>query len=52
MSVTCDILGMYASDTRPIEPGCDCSTCLSMSRAYLHSVAAKETVGARLITVR
>lgn len=42
---------MYASDTRPIEPGCDCSTCQTLTRAYLHTVAAKETVGARLITI-
>ncbi|MDR2780897.1 MAG: tRNA guanosine(34) transglycosylase Tgt [Holosporaceae bacterium] len=26
----------YASDDNPIEPDCDCQTCLHFSRAYLH----------------
>ena len=45
----------FAEDFGPVEEGCTCSTCrpkdqggLGISRAYLHHLAAKETVGAHL----
>lgn len=42
----------FADDTRPIEPGCDCSTCQHYSRAYLrHLDRCREMLGARLNTV-
>ncbi|KAK2742533.1 hypothetical protein FQN55_007819 [Onygenales sp. PD_40] len=48
----------YASDFGPIEEGCQCICCrskaeggLEVSRAYIHHLAAKETVGAHLLTM-
>ncbi|MFQ9873100.1 MAG: preprotein translocase subunit YajC, partial [Oscillospiraceae bacterium] len=39
----------YARDDAPIEPGCNCPTCRSHSRAYLHHlIKAKEMLGMRL----
>lgn len=39
----------YETDTRPIEPGCDCPVCRSFSRAYIrHLVKAKEVLALRL----
>jgi tRNA-guanine family transglycosylase len=48
----------YANDFTPIDTNCKCSTCrpqseggLGITRAYLYHVAAKETVGAHLLTM-
>jgi queuine tRNA-ribosyltransferase len=44
--------GKYAKDFGPIEEGCDCSTCKSYSRSYVHlAVTTRETVGCHLVTV-
>lgn len=42
----------YASDTRPIDPGCECPTCLNHTRAYLrHLFVTGESLGPRLATI-
>jgi len=41
----------YRSEMIPIEPDCGCETCKHFTRAYLHTVAAKEQTGARLVTI-
>ncbi|XP_033643260.1 queuine tRNA-ribosyltransferase catalytic subunit 1-like isoform X2 [Asterias rubens] len=41
----------YAKDFRPIDENCRCSTCLNYTRAYLHSIAGKETVACQIISV-
>ena len=47
----------YASDFGPVEKGCECACCkageggLGVTRAFVHHVAAKETVGAHLLTI-
>jgi queuine tRNA-ribosyltransferase len=42
----------YASDPRPIDETCTCSTCASFSRAYLrHLVIAKEMLSATLLSI-
>ena len=42
----------YERDERPIEPGCECETCRSFSRAYLrHLFQANEMLAARLHTI-
>ncbi|KAI5309989.1 hypothetical protein KEM55_001984 [Ascosphaera atra] len=48
----------YAADFRPVMEGCPCKTCrpqseggLGITRAYIHHLAAKETVGAHLLTM-
>lgn len=48
----------YAYDFRPVLAGCQCRVCrpraeggMGITRAYLHHLAAKETVGAHLITI-
>eukprot|EP00794_Sanderia_malayensis_P015746 gene15746-17335_t len=42
----------FASDIQPIDQNCQCSTCKTHTRAYVHSlISAKETVGCHLITV-
>ena len=45
----------YASDFTPIEENCECVCCrstekggLGVTKAYIHHVTAKETVGAHL----
>nr|CCC91026.1 unnamed protein product [Trypanosoma congolense IL3000] len=40
----------YANDMRPLDPTCSCYTCKTFTRAYLHIVAAKESVGATLLS--
>jgi len=40
----------YKSDMRPIEEGCDCQTCQTYTRAYLHATVCRETTAARLVT--
>lgn len=51
-------LAAYANDFSPIEHGCQCQCCraqdnggLGITRAYVHHVTAKETVGAHLLTM-
>lgn len=49
----------YSEDFGPVEQGCKCTICrpndendgLAVSRAYIHHLAAKETVGAHLLTM-
>jgi len=42
----------YVRDTGPVDPLCDCYTCLNYSRAYLrHLQQANEILGARLATI-
>jgi queuine tRNA-ribosyltransferase len=41
----------YATDFRPIEVGCNCLTCRCYTRAYVHIVATRETVGCHLLTL-
>lgn len=45
----------FANDFGPIEEGCQCTSCrpksrggLGVTRAYIHHLASKETVGAHL----
>ncbi|KAK2739290.1 hypothetical protein FQN57_006625 [Myotisia sp. PD_48] len=48
----------FANDFEPIDANCKCTCCrskeeggLGMTRAYIHHLAAKETVGAHLLTM-
>jgi len=48
----------FSADFAPIEEGCQCSCCrpqaeggLGITRAYVHHLASKETVGAHLLTM-
>ncbi|PIO62847.1 tRNA-guanine transglycosylase [Teladorsagia circumcincta] len=41
----------YADDFKPIEEDCDCTTCQTYTRAYLHMIVNKETVGCHLVSV-
>jgi queuine tRNA-ribosyltransferase len=42
----------FVLDRRPIEEGCECSTCREFSRGYIrHLVKAEEILGLRLITL-
>ncbi len=42
----------YANDPAPLDPGCDCVTCASYSRAYIrHLFNTSETLGHRLATI-
>ena len=42
----------YKTDTRPVEEGCDCYTCRSYSRSYLHHLdKCNEMLGARLNSI-
>lgn len=47
----------YATDFGPVEEGCGCVCCrkgegeLGITRAFVHHLAAKETVGAHLLTM-
>ena len=47
----------YANDFGPVEDNCGCVCCrkgeggLNISRAFIHHIAAKETVGAHLLTI-
>lgn len=43
--------GRYASDYQPIEEGCTCLTCTKYTRAYVHLLATKDTVGCHLISL-
>lgn len=48
----------YATDFGPVEDGCTCTCCLptdqggmGITRAYIHHLTAKETVGAHLLSI-
>ncbi len=42
----------FRKDTRPVDPSCDCYTCLRFDRAYLrHLAVAGEWLGHRLLTI-
>ncbi|AAZ11875.1 queuine tRNA-ribosyltransferase, putative [Trypanosoma brucei brucei TREU927] len=41
---------VYANDMGPLDPECNCMTCKTFTRAYLHIVAAKESIGATLLS--
>ncbi len=42
----------YSNDPLPLDPNCQCSTCLRYSRAYLHHIVRqKEMIGAILLSV-
>ena len=42
----------YAEDFRPLDPGCDCFTCQSFTRAYIrHLLKAGEVLGIRLTSI-
>jgi len=40
----------YAKDTGRLDESCNCRTCQTYTRAYLHTVAGKGVLGARLLT--
>lgn len=41
----------YCKDTRPIDESCDCNTCKTYTRAYLHHIVTVETVACHLLSV-
>lgn len=41
----------YRNDTRPIDESCDCSTCKTYTRAYLHHIVTAETVACHLLSL-
>jgi queuine tRNA-ribosyltransferase len=42
----------FREDTRPVDPGCDCTTCARYDRAYIrHLVASSELLGVRLLSI-
>ncbi|XP_022085150.1 queuine tRNA-ribosyltransferase catalytic subunit 1-like [Acanthaster planci] len=41
----------YATDFRPIDENCECSTCRQHTRAYLSTIAGRESVACQLISV-
>ncbi|CUG88727.1 queuine tRNA-ribosyltransferase, putative [Bodo saltans] len=41
----------FANDSGALDPDCSCPTCKQFTRAYLHVVATKETIGATLLSV-
>jgi len=41
----------YKKDARPIDESCECNTCKTHTRAYLHQIATVETVSCHLLTV-
>jgi queuine tRNA-ribosyltransferase len=41
----------YESDFTPIDASCSCLTCRKYTRAYLHNLTARDTVGCHLITI-
>ncbi|KAI8375917.1 queuine tRNA-ribosyltransferase [Radiomyces spectabilis] len=43
--------GKNASDFRPIEEGCDCSTCQNYTRSYIHLLTTRDTVGCHLVSI-
>jgi queuine tRNA-ribosyltransferase len=43
--------GRFAADYQPIEEGCTCLACTQYTRAYIHLLATKDTVGCHLISL-
>lgn len=41
----------FAKDSGKLDPECSCPTCTKYTRAYLHLVATKETIGATLLSM-
>ncbi|KAJ5077553.1 queuine tRNA-ribosyltransferase catalytic subunit 1 [Anaeramoeba ignava] len=41
----------FANDFRPIEEDCDCFTCQNYTRAALHTLVTKETIGSHLLSL-
>lgn len=42
----------FRADARPLDPGCDCSTCVNYTRGYVrHLFATREQLGPRLATI-
>lgn len=41
----------YALDMKPIDENCDCSTCKTYSRSYIHHIVTMEPVACSLLTV-
>ena len=41
----------YADDAGPLDDECPCKVCTRYSRAYLHTVAAKDGIGSSLLTI-
>eukprot|EP01137_Pigoraptor_chileana_P013715 Opistho-2@67542 len=41
----------FANDPRPIDEACECSTCKTHTRAFLHIVVNREPVACHLVTV-
>ncbi|KFB42161.1 AGAP003622-PA-like protein [Anopheles sinensis] len=42
---------IFAHDIRPIEEDCDCSTCRTYTRAYLHHIVTVEPVACSIVSV-
>lgn len=43
---------LYATDQEPLDPDCDCYTCLNFSRAYIrHLTKAKEILASTLLSI-
>lgn len=40
----------FKFDFSPIDPDCDCMVCKNYTRAYLYTLAGRESLGAQLIT--
>lgn len=38
-------------DKRPIDETCDCSTCKTYNRSYIHQIVTAETVACHILTV-
>ena len=41
----------FREDYAPIDSDCSCLTCKTYTRAYLHSIVTRETVGCHLLTI-
>ncbi|RCN27922.1 tRNA-guanine transglycosylase [Ancylostoma caninum] len=41
----------FVDDFTPIEKDCDCHTCRTYTRAYVHMVMNKETIGCHLLSI-
>ncbi|KAF9580271.1 hypothetical protein BGW38_003151 [Lunasporangiospora selenospora] len=41
----------FKDDFGPIEEGCDCITCKTYTRSYLHTIVTRETVGCHLVSI-
>lgn len=41
----------FKTDMRPIEEGCDCSTCKTYTRSYLHHIVTVEPVACSIISI-